>query len=73
MNMQQRIHERINCLKARHPGAFDLSVTGYQVGPARRTDGLSLFVSTVSGVGFELPILPGDDVKALTAAFELVH
>lgn len=77
MNLQQRIHERINDLEERHPGMFDLAVTGFSVAPSKRGagPGQSLYVSTAdaSGIGFELPLLPGDDVAALQKTFELVH
>ena len=75
MNLQQRVHECINDLHSRHPDAFDLTVTGYKVGPSRKGPGQSLYVSTAdaSGIGFELPLLRGDDPAALRQAFEAVH
>lgn len=77
MNLQQRIHERINDLEARHPGMFDLTVIALNVAPSKRGagPGQSLYVSTAdaTGMGFELPLLPGDDVAALQKTFELLH
>lgn len=73
MNLQQRIHERINDLEARHPGQFDLTVTGISEGPGKRHPGRSLYVSTESSIGFELPLLQGDDVRAVAMAFEVAH
>ena len=75
MNLQQRIHERINDLDARHPGQFDLTITGQAIAPSKRGagPGRSVYVTTVSGIGFELPLLPGDDFAALQKTFELVH
>lgn len=75
MNLQQRIHERINDLEERHPGQFDLTVSGFREGPSKRLTGRSLYVSTVdaSGIGFEIPLLPGDDVAALGMTFEVTH
>lgn len=77
MNLQQRVHERINSLNERHPGVFDLTVTGYSVKASRRgtgsTKSLYVFTADPKGIGFELELLPGDDPKSLFATFAAVQ
>jgi hypothetical protein len=58
---------------AQHMHGWDLTVESFSVEVSNRGrgPGLSLIAMTRDGVGFEEPILPGDDVPASTG--QAVH
>lgn len=63
MNMRQQIVAKIADFDSRHPG-WDLTILGTEVKQSTRSHppGLSLFVYTASGIGFEIPIKGSDKV-----------
>ncbi|MGI4776600.1 MAG: hypothetical protein ACRYGA_00550 [Janthinobacterium lividum] len=68
MNMRQQIAAKIADFNSRHPG-WDLTILGTEVKHSTRSHppGLSLFVYTASGVGFEIPMQGGEKVVETTA------
>ena len=66
MNLQQRIESAIDDFAAEHP-EWDTSITGYEIAPSKRGrgPGLSVYVSTADGMGFEIPLQDGDQVAPL--------
>jgi len=63
MNPIDRIKAQITGFNERHPD-FDTTIKRLTVAPCQRgrEGGLSLYAHTVDGIGFEEPLLPGEQI-----------
>ena len=72
-SLVDRLRAQIESCQSGLDEKWDFTITGYSVALANRGrgPGLVLIASTVDGIGFEEPILPGDSVPASIG--EAVH
>jgi hypothetical protein len=76
MTLLERVSEKIQDFQNRHPEFDGVGVvTRFVVEKSNRGDGpdISLYVHTESGIGFEVVLQPGDDVRGAMDLTQKVH